>query len=235
MTSVNVLIPVYKAEKTLERSINSVLSQTVYNNIDLFITIVINGPLDGSVEISQNLAKKYGKINILYSQPGIVPALNHGLKTSKQSDFIARIDADDIWYPQKLEKQLNVFKENLQLDILGTQIRLVNLGSWEPTGVPIQYPLDHDEMVNFLKAGHNPIAHPSVLFRSRILKKVGGYDDLFPLAEDMWLWSKAVLCGYKIGNTPDVLVDYTSTHNPNYKPIVGQLVSCVHRLVGQIS
>ena len=222
------------AEKTLERSINSVLNQTVFNETDMFLTVVINGPIDGSGAIAHRISQKCPKISITYSDPGIVPALNRGLKTARASDFIARIDADDFWYPEKIEKQLKLFKENSDLDILGTQIRLVSPETWAPTGVSNDYPLDHYNMRNWLKANRNPIAHPSVLFKSHILNKVGGYDDIFPMAEDMWLWVKAVLCGYTLGNTNEVLVDYTSTHNPKYRPVVPQLVSHIHKLAEQL-
>jgi len=121
--SVSVIIPIRNAEATLSRSISSVLNQTYQ---DFEILCVVNDSTDGSEEIVRNYANSDSRIRILNSSPGIVPALNAGLRLSS-FDLVARQDADDFWYPEKLQMQINFLEKNPDIDILGVQIRSVDV------------------------------------------------------------------------------------------------------------
>ena len=66
-----------------------------------------------------------------------------------------------------------------------------------------------------LLSGWNVIPHPGVIFKKRIMEKLGGYDDTFWMAEDYSLWLRAAQW-YKFGIVDEILLDYTFKHNPNY-------------------
>ena len=208
---VSVLIPVKNCELTIEKSINSVLKQSFQN---FEIVLIDNNCTDKTVELAQDLAKDKLKV-FSCPEPGIVPALNFGLQKI-QTDFIARQDGDDVWYPQKLEEQISFLDNNEDIDICGTQIRLVN-SDGEIIDDSFRYPTNDQEIKSWLLMGKNSIAHPSVVFRKSILLRVGGYDDTYPIAEDHHLWLRCIKW-FNFANLPEVLIDYNSNHNPNYDP-----------------
>ena len=106
--TVSVIIPAYNAEAFIERTLNSVLSQT-YKNIE--VLVVDDGSQDKTVEIVQAIAQKDNRVKLLQqANSGVAAARNLGIKHS-QGEFIAPIDADDIWYPQNIEKQVQCLLE----------------------------------------------------------------------------------------------------------------------------
>lgn len=109
---VSVILPVYNTEKYVAESIQSVLNQT-HKNIEI---IAINdGSIDGSLDVLKQFGNKLILIDCDQNQ-GIAAARNEGLKKAK-GDFIALMDADDLWEPEKVETQINQFRENPELDI----------------------------------------------------------------------------------------------------------------------
>jgi glycosyltransferase involved in cell wall biosynthesis len=100
---VSVIIPAYNAEKFIGRTLQSVLSQT-YSNIE--VLVVDDGSQDKTVEIVEYMAKIDNRVR-LFKQPNQGVAIARNLAIEKSvGEYIAPIDADDIWYEQKLEKQV---------------------------------------------------------------------------------------------------------------------------------
>lgn len=108
---VSVIIPVYNSEKYLAEAIDSVLAQT-YQDFEL---IIID---DGSSDHSREIATSYPKVNYVYQENrGVAAARNRGVQLAK-GDFLAFLDADDIWLPNKLAIQMRVFAKNPSLEIV---------------------------------------------------------------------------------------------------------------------
>jgi glycosyltransferase involved in cell wall biosynthesis len=100
---VSVIIPAYNAEISIAQTLESVLSQT-YQNIE--ILVVDDGSSDKTAEIVKSFAQKDSRISLLQqSNAGVAAARNLAIEKSR-GEYIAPIDADDIWYPQNLEKQV---------------------------------------------------------------------------------------------------------------------------------
>ncbi|MBW4595703.1 MAG: glycosyltransferase family 2 protein [Brasilonema angustatum HA4187-MV1] len=100
---VSVIIPAYNAEAFIGQTLKSVLSQT-YKNIE--VLVVDDGSLDRTVEIVESFAEKDSRVILIkQANAGVAAARNLAIEKSK-GEYIAPIDADDIWYPQKLEKQV---------------------------------------------------------------------------------------------------------------------------------
>ncbi len=101
---ISVIIPAYNAEEFIAKTLESVLSQT-YQNIE--VLVVDDGSLDTTAAIVKSFAQKDRRIILLQqSNAGVAAARNLAIEKSK-GEYIAPIDADDIWYPPNLEKQLN--------------------------------------------------------------------------------------------------------------------------------
>jgi glycosyltransferase involved in cell wall biosynthesis len=101
MARVSVIIPVYKVEKFVAATIKSVLAQT-YKNFELLI--IDDGSPDRSVEICQQFTDPRIKI-IRQENRGVAAARNIGIRQA-QGEYIALLDADDLWLPEKLEKHV---------------------------------------------------------------------------------------------------------------------------------
>lgn len=112
MPKVSVIIPTYNAEKYVADTVSSVLAQTYQ---DFEILIIDDGSPDKSVEVCQQFADS--RIQII-RQPnrGLPGARNTGIRHAK-GDFISFLDADDLWHPQKLEKQLQHFEHSPEVGI----------------------------------------------------------------------------------------------------------------------
>jgi len=219
---ISVLIPVRNAEKTIKSSIESVIDQGIE---DIEILAIINGCSDKSEEEIRSINDQ--RIIILHSEPGIVPALNQGIRKAK-GDLIARQDADDIWHRNKLNSQIRFLNSNKEIDILGTQLRVVDGANNHIRDT--QYPLSHNEICKDLFGGINPLGHPSVIFKRKILDKCAGYFDLFPLAEDLDLWTRAAPW-YRFANLSETYVTYKHVPNPKYEPRVPKTLSAWYRMI----
>lgn len=220
-------MPCHNGSKTITRAINSIFEQKGVS-IDYRLCVVLNICTDES-ETLINESKYREYIDVLKCDTkGIVPALNTGLRycLSLGATLIARQDADDCWHPKKLKTQLEYLENNPGVDICGTSLRYVKPDTYECTHEMI-YPTEHDKCVEWLLRAQNPIAHPSVIFRAKILDRCGGYDNSLPLAEDMSLWIKAVVNGYRLGNVEYPLVDYTFVPNARYNPAAPQILAIV--------
>lgn len=109
--AISVIIPVHNGEKYLAESIQSVLDQ---NHAALEIVVVDNLSTDASADI----ARSFGAVKYNYlAEKGLVNALNHGIEKSA-GEFLAFLDADDLWKPDKLALQLDVFQQKPDTDLV---------------------------------------------------------------------------------------------------------------------
>jgi glycosyltransferase involved in cell wall biosynthesis len=199
---VSVVLPVYNAQPYLKESIESILNQTFTN----FEFIIIN---DGSTDNSLSIIQTYADIDnriILISREnkGLVASLNEGIQIAK-TELIARMDADDIALPTRLEKQLQYLNDNEGVICLGSQTIIIDSNSLELT-IQAQ-PTEHDEILKILLKGHCSLTHPSVIYKKERFNKVGGYNiELYP-AEDYDLWLRLSEVG-TIANLGEPFIKY---------------------------
>jgi glycosyltransferase involved in cell wall biosynthesis len=228
-------IPSHNDEKYIVESVKSVLDQNLNSNIQNVIFITFNNSSDSSLKELENkilLNPKYENRPIFVDHQskyqGTSPTRNNLLQQifwfekqmSTNIDYIAYNDADDVWIDQnKLQKQIDYLESTTETDILGTQYigRIKGIETAPENYLLLdRRPLDHDSCLEWLFRGLNPIGNASVLYRRNILFKIGMYEDLFPLTEDMWFWYKAVLAGFKLSNLEDNCLLYNISNNPNY-------------------
>lgn len=169
---VSVVIPVHNGETYIKESIDSCLNQT-YKNIEI---IVVD---DKSEDRTLEILKGYGeKITVLpvEKQNGLGNVINIGIRASK-GKYIARMDADDIMYPTRIEKQIEYLESNPNCVAIGGQIDIIDESS-NITGHREYAVEDRDIKKNrFL---FQPFAHPAVTLRKSTVEDIG----LYP--ENMW-------------------------------------------------
>lgn len=189
-------MPVFNNENYIKATIDSVLSQTF---IDFEFLIINDGSQDKSVEIIESYSDP--RIRLVHNDKNmnLVPTLNRGIELAK-GEYIARIDADDIARPTRLEKQVALMDANPSVGLCGTWIELFDGAS----GIQ-EYATEHEEIkVNLLFT--NSLAHPTVMIRKSMFVENNLQYKVF-LSEDWDLWYRASFV-LEIRNIPEVLLDY---------------------------
>lgn len=179
---VSVLMPVYNAEKYLSESIDSILVQT-YKNFELII--IDDGSTDRSASIVENFVLKDSRIKFVKNEKNLklIKTLNIGLSLAK-GDFIARMDADDIATPDRIELQINEIIQDDNISLVASSALEIDSSSKEH-GVIGQF--FSNKIINELFVFGNQLNHSTVLIRKSKLKDLR-YDLNFPHAEDFHLW-----------------------------------------------
>jgi len=180
---------VYYKEKPeyLQQSIESILHQTAPT--DDFV-LVCDGPLTPELD---SVISKYATLHVvrLKENGGLGRALNEGMKHC-QHDLIARMDSDDISRPDRCERELRVFRDHPDVDIVSGTIEEF-ITSPEEVYSKRVLPETSAEIVQFAKK-RNPFNHPAVMYRKSAVEAAGGYRDFY-LLEDYFLWIRMLLKG----------------------------------------
>jgi len=177
MPKVTVLMSVYNGEKYLREAIDSILNQTFKN----FEFLVINdGSTDSTAEILQSYQDPRIKIINNEKNMGLTGSLNKGLKLAK-GEYIARMDADDISLPLRLEKEVEFLDKNPELGLVGILYEVIDEAG-NSFGI-VKYPTTDKEIKRRLLEG-NPFGHGSVMLRKECIVNVGFYRPEFKYAQD---------------------------------------------------
>lgn len=202
MAAVDVLIPVYNAGKTVRRTLESVRSQTM---TDFRVILVDDGSTDDSPAILAEMAALDPRIEV-HRQPngGIVDALNAGLRRCT-AEYIARIDADDLCFPNRFEVQLDYLRANPAVVAVGAAARHIDA---DGKFLDIVARLGDPELAN---ADHVPssepyIMHPFLTVRRAAVDAAGGYRYVYH-AEDTDLYWRLRDHG-RLVNLDEILGDY---------------------------
>lgn len=206
MSEIVVVIPAYNSARCLPEAIDSVLNQT-YKDLELIIVD------DGSTDNTQMALKKYkDKIGYIYQEnQGSYKARNTGIKAT-HSEYIAFLDADDIWIPQKLETQMEFIDANPNLGLVFSDADLfehgISKGSfWKLRGC-------YDEMMQEYRMIQNPFSKlmeknfilPSTALVKRVcFERAGLFDDSFRNVGDKEMWLRIAM-HFPMGCVPYALV-----------------------------
>ncbi len=194
MQAYSVLMSVYFKEKPdhLLTSMTSILNQSV--KTDDFV-LVCDGPLNSGLDdVIAGMQTAFGdRLHVirLEKNQGLGRALNTGMKHCRHS-LIARMDSDDISYPDRCEKQLALFDAQPDLDICSG---IVEEFSTTPDVIENRRvpPETQDDILAFVKK-RNPFNHPCVMYRKEAVEAAGGYQDFY-LLEDYYLWIRMLQQG----------------------------------------
>lgn len=203
---VSVIMPVYNAGDYLVEAIESILLQT-YKNFEFII--VDDGSTDNSWKIIKRYNKKYSKLIRSYKLKKNINAAGNGAVNAvlpyAKGEFIARMDADDIAHPERLEKQVNFLLENTDVILVGTQARTID-SKGKIIGVK-KNPLTHEEIYRRYAIVH-PIIHPSCMIRRSMLPDRNKlYEMLFGVNDDYYTFFKLHQYGH-FANLDEYLLDY---------------------------
>lgn len=196
---ITVLMPVYNAASYLAEAARSILSGS-FRDLEL---LAIN---DGSTDESEVRLRSIDDPRVrIVSNPvnvGLVKTLNRGLDLA-DSEFVARMDADDISMPKRLAQQIAFMKANPQIGVCGTWVTTFGRGPKRTLFAPLTPAEIHAQLLAF-----NPISHPTVMLRRAFfLRHSLRYDVEAVHAEDLDLWMRASEC-FPLANIPVVGLRY---------------------------
>ena len=222
---VSVVLPVCNGAATLPRAIATIAGQTLRN---WELVIVENGSTDGTGALAEAAAAGDPRVRVLgLPARGLVPALNAGLAAARGA-LIARMDADDVAAPERLERQAAFLlaPENRGIGLVGCGVefggdRAVQAGY--ARHVDWLNALATPEAIALHRFVESPLAHPSTMFRRELVSQFGGYrDGAFP--EDYELWLRWLDAGVRMAKVPQVLLTWAdlpgrlSRTDPRYAP-----------------
>jgi glycosyltransferase involved in cell wall biosynthesis len=208
---VSVIMSVYNGEKYLKECIESILNQT-YKNFEFLI--IDDNSKDNSYNILKEYAEKEPKIKLFKNDQnmGLTKNLNFLILKSK-GEYLARMDADDISFKNRLESQINFIKSNEDIDILGSFAIDIDEEGKEKNLRKV--PITLSEIKNILPKV-NPIIHPTVLMKKSSLKKINFYNEKYRTSQDYELWYRAIANNLNLYNMPEPLI-YYRVNNDYYK------------------
>ena len=200
---ISVIIPVYNAEATVLDAARSILEGTFD---DLELVVVDDGSTDQTFEVLKSINDPR-LISIQIPHQGVVAAANKAASMSR-ANWIARMDADDLSHPHRLEEQWN-YARKTGCDIISGRVRIVDLN-----GNTVQSMQRYQDWLNSLTNHEDilsnrfvelPLVNPSIMARRELFLDRSRLGD-FPEDYDQWL--RAIADGAKIGKTESVILDW---------------------------
>ncbi len=190
----------------LEKSIESVFKNSIKPN---FFILTIDGSIpELNEKVIKKISNKYPiKLNIIEKNIGLALALNNALNLVK-TEWVARADSDDINLYDRFEKQLELTNKNF--DVIGTNILEIDKNGNLPK-LTKDLPVRDKDIRKYLRL-RNPINHMTVFYKTKIIKSVGGYPNIY-LREDYGLWAKLAKKGAVFHNIDEILVHVNGGHN----------------------
>jgi glycosyltransferase involved in cell wall biosynthesis len=203
MPTVSIIMPAYNVAPYVAAAIESVLTQT-YRDLELIV--VDDGSADATVTIADGYARRDARIRVLrQANGGISSARNKALQAAS-GEMLAILDSDDIWLPTYLERQLAIFEQHQEIDVVTGNAWF--LGSRLDGHTARPYPdrrpapdLKHilrDEIAVFIMS----------VFRRRVYERIGGFDESLRTNEDYDFWIRAALAGFRFWRNDEPLGRY---------------------------
>lgn len=207
MPKISVIMGVHNGEKTLARSIDSILNQTFK---DFELIICDDNSNDNTYKVIKEYKKKDTRIILIKNKRnlGLAASLNNCLKFAS-GDYIARMDDDDISHKNRFEVQVQFLDTHPEYAIVGSCRRTFDdLGVWNIYGEEGE--LSKEDIIK-----GNIFTHPTVVIRKKALINSGMYtvSKRTMRGQDFDLWCKMYAHGYKGYVLPDILFDYYEDRN----------------------
>lgn len=201
--AVSVVMPLYNARRYVSEAVRSILGQT-FTNFELIV--IDDGSTDGSCDIVKSVAESDPRLRLVRQENrGVSAAANLGTELAR-ARFLARMDADDISLPMRLEKQVAFLREHPEYVAVGSRVMFIDDEGDELYEMPGIH-LTHIEIDRGLMEVEWAILQPAVMMHTAAVRKVGGYRADLHIHEDHDLFLKLAEIG-KLANLPEVLLKY---------------------------
>lgn len=205
MAKVDVIIPAYNAARFLPAALDSVLAQTFP---DWQIVLVDDGSVDGTADLVAGYTEKLGgRLTYIRQANAGLPAARNRAIRSASSEFLALLDADDVWLPRRLEASLESFAGNPKAGLSYGLIEQIDMeGVVRRTfGRRRRYP--EGKVASAIYRRTMDLPCPTVTFRRESVGQVGMFDETMRATEDRDLWLR-IAQRYEVAFVPEVIAHY---------------------------
>ena len=196
---VTVIMAVYNEENYIEKAILSIEEQTID---DIELIVCDDASSDETYRILLELEKKYSNIILIRnkSNKGLAYSLNRCIEIAN-GEYLARMDADDVSLPERIEKQLLFLEKNTDYDLVGCQYVMIDNNNCKLYSHKLTIPTEKVLPLDV------PFAHPTIIIRSSSMKKLNGYlvSKHTLRCEDLEMWYRFFSSGMKGYNLPEYL------------------------------
>jgi glycosyltransferase involved in cell wall biosynthesis len=208
LPSVSVLMTTFKNDPdAVRRAIESILDQT-YKDLELIVVLEPNDP--GAMLIRSTFDDSRLIVVENSTRLGRSKSYNVGLRLAR-GRYLARMDADDYAYPDRLARQIAFLQENPEIAVVGTNVRVLDMEGAE-VGFR-NFPPDHAGIIRSL-AFINPMMHPTIVWdRDKVGRDVQFDLNFSKFCDDLELWMRFISQGHKFANLPDAYLDYQQLHD----------------------
>lgn len=199
----SVLMSVHNNAGMLKSALQSIRGQS-YQDYELLITD--DGSTDEVPRVLAHFAAADQRVRVLTNREcvGLTRSLNAMVRVAR-GKFIARMDGDDVSWPDRFEKQLEIFSQQSEVEVVFSDIRLIDQDgkpicrSWRPASV---------DLILKLLPYHNYIPHPTVMMKAALFHDHGFYDETYRTGQDTELWIRWASKGVRFYYLRQVLLDY---------------------------
>ena len=225
---VSIVMSAYNSELFLEQALESIMNQS---NKEFEFILFDDASTDATKKIIQKFALQDSRIIPVYNEvnKGLTVNLNKAISLSN-GEYIARMDADDIAFPSRIEKQVKFLDDQQDIDLVGSAAYDI-----DENGEQIQLrksPELHDDIIALLPKA-NPITHSTVMFRKKSFAKINFYNESYRTTQDYEMWFRAAGKGLKFHNLQEILLKYRMDNNYHKrKSFKYRLYDCKLRLQG---
>lgn len=198
---VSVIMPAYNAEEYIRTAIESILEQTFK---DFEFIIVNDCSTDSTLKIIEGYAKKDKRIKIISNKENqrIAKTLNNALKEAK-GKYVARMDADDWSYPDRIEKQVRLMEKNPNISISSGNMEICD-GNLKVVNIS-RYPTSNKD-IRKVYMQYNPTVSPAMIWRREFSEEIGGFRPE-TMSEDYMFFMDMSSKG-EVANLKDILIKY---------------------------
>lgn len=204
MPSVSVVLPVLDSEETIGEAVTSILEQDFG---DFELIVVDDGSSDGTRDVLSGISDSRFQWLPNPGVHGVAEAMQFGVGLSR-TEWIARMDADDISHRGRLRKQMECAEQHPHCAAVKCRVRLIDgLGDGMDRHVAWVNRIEDAQSVAAARFIESPVAHPSCMIRKSWLDRIGGYRRV-EWAEDHDLWMRLLEAGGEVEAVPEVLLDW---------------------------
>ena len=209
---ISIVIPLYNKAKQIRATLKSVLTQT-YSDYE--IVIVNDGSTDRSVEEAS--AVNDPRIRFIHQEnAGVSAARNRGIEEAR-GEFIAFLDADDLWKPECLQTQYELTQLYPECSVFACNYEFVDVqGQVKPTIIrKLPFSGEHGVLNNYFEvasSSHPPICSISIMVRKEAIQSIGGFPPGIKSGEDLLTWAR-LACKYKIAYSKRTMAQFIFDHS----------------------
>ena len=209
MPKISLIMSVYNGEDYLSEAIESVLTQSF---TDWELIVINDCSTDTTASILSDYAAKDTRVKVHTNEVNLrLPSSLNKALTLAQGKYIARMDADDICLPNRLQKQYEFMENHPEIALSSCRFMTLKNGVIASGGCGGK---NDANSVQALLLVTNPILHPGIIAKAEVIKELG-YDKTFTCTEDMELWTRFVTAGHKV----EILSDYLMIYRLHEKQI----------------